>query len=99
GRKGISVLQLKLYRNCIGDVGAASLGELVSASPVTVQEVHLSYNYITDRGAVELLQAISRSGRYPCISQRSESHGRELPLWCAFFSVLGRFAAENTTTY
>jgi len=80
-RKGISVLQLKLYRNCIGDVGAASLGELVSASPLTVQEVHLSYNFISDRGAVELLQAISRSGRYPCLSQRSENHGRELPLW------------------
>lgn len=56
--------------------GAASLGELVSASPLTVQEVqmllvgwlnpltlpcqlkvHLSYNFISDRGAVELLQA------------------------------------------
>eukprot|EP00439_Symbiodinium_sp_Y106_P037046 s928_g4.t1 len=60
-------------------VGAAKIGELVAHSSLAPREVHLSYNCIGDRGAVDLLQAIAKSSRYPCTNERSGD--QRLPLW------------------
>jgi len=52
--KGSSSLRsLELPRNCIGDVGAGALADLVAASP-QLATLLLGYNHIGDLGAVAL---------------------------------------------
>jgi hypothetical protein len=59
--KGSSSLRsLELPRNCIGDVGAGALADLVAASP-QLATLLLGYNHIGDQGAVALAKV--RGGR------------------------------------
>merc|ERR1712183_859832 len=75
--EGIPVQMMKLYKNWISDGGMRALGELIKFAPdPVVQEIHLSHNYITQDGALAILQAVQESKRYPC------NRGREgSPLW------------------
>jgi hypothetical protein len=76
-QEGIPVQMMKLYKNWISDDGMRAVGDLIKFSPdPVVQEIHLSHNYITQDGALAILQAVQESKRYPC------NRGREgSPLW------------------
>jgi len=73
----IPVQMIKLFKNWISDDGVRAIGELIKKSPdPVVQEIHLSHNCITSRGALAIFEVMRDSGRYPC------SRGKEgSPLW------------------
>eukprot|EP00747_Dinoflagellata_sp_TGD_P125286 gnl/TRDRNA2_/TRDRNA2_174140_c0_seq13.p1 gnl/TRDRNA2_/TRDRNA2_174140_c0~~gnl/TRDRNA2_/TRDRNA2_174140_c0_seq13.p1 ORF type:complete len:795 (+),score=145.53 gnl/TRDRNA2_/TRDRNA2_174140_c0_seq13:115-2499(+) len=74
----ISVITLKFFHNQLGDNAAWELGQLIAASPDPVQEVHLSHNYISEKGARWIFEAISRSQRYPYVKEDGKGSA---PIW------------------
>ncbi|CAK0899299.1 unnamed protein product [Prorocentrum cordatum] len=73
----ISVQMLKLFKNSFGDAGMQSIGEFISSQAAEpVQEIHLSHNQITWRGALAVFGAVKDCGLYPC------NRGKDgTPLW------------------
>jgi hypothetical protein len=73
----IGVRILKLFKNCLGRAAASALMDWLVVTPVAVFELHLSHNFITREGAVDILKAVAYNPAYP-----PEKPGRgRVPLW------------------
>ncbi|EGB08332.1 hypothetical protein AURANDRAFT_64255 [Aureococcus anophagefferens] len=70
------VRDLRLYKNRVGDGGAAALAELLQTQRKPMEELHLSDNRVTDRGVATLLEAAHAV--YPV---GGDARRRGWPLW------------------
>ncbi|CEL92088.1 unnamed protein product [Vitrella brassicaformis CCMP3155] len=69
---------LKLYRNHISDTGATAIADLIRALPTALEELHLSHNHLTARGAKAIIEAFDdgrKRGLYP------KNRGGPFPVW------------------
>lgn len=65
GGPALQVRELRLYRNKLGDDGAAKVAEILLSQTQPLYELHLSHNRIGCRGAAAILLALGSSGVYP----------------------------------
>jgi hypothetical protein len=82
----ISVDKIMLHKNLIRDEGAAAIGRLLANSPRPVQEVHLSHNYICNKGICAIMDGVRKADCYPYDTERwlgNKSGTRQAwsPLW------------------
>eukprot|EP00928_Gymnodinium_smaydae_P015045 TRINITY_DN15519_c0_g1_i1.p1 TRINITY_DN15519_c0_g1~~TRINITY_DN15519_c0_g1_i1.p1 ORF type:complete len:495 (+),score=79.20 TRINITY_DN15519_c0_g1_i1:57-1541(+) len=82
-RHRISVEKLKFFRNAVGDVGATAIGRFIGEADSPLHELHLSHNWISEKGVLELFRLVAESERYPCVMRGTNyTYGkRESPLW------------------
>eukprot|EP00919_Chromeraceae_sp_WS-2016_P022274 GHVR01052957.1.p1 GENE.GHVR01052957.1~~GHVR01052957.1.p1 ORF type:complete len:257 (+),score=89.21 GHVR01052957.1:43-813(+) len=71
--------QLKAYKNDITDDGLKQLNILFSRQKIAVEEVHLSHNFLSYKGAHSLLKSISytKDDKGVCVYPRNG----KIPLW------------------
>eukprot|EP00386_Alphamonas_edax_P007104 GDKI01023386.1.p1 GENE.GDKI01023386.1~~GDKI01023386.1.p1 ORF type:complete len:302 (-),score=53.51 GDKI01023386.1:267-1172(-) len=70
---------LRLYKNRIGDSGCWEIVRLLENTPEPIHELHLSHNFITERGATGLVAKIASHGGYPRADPRNPK--RSIPIW------------------
>mmetsp|Transcript_39073 Transcript_39073/g.93760 ORF Transcript_39073/g.93760 Transcript_39073/m.93760 type:complete len:519 (+) Transcript_39073:157-1713(+) len=76
--RGIQCKVLRLHRNCLTDVGAVILAEQILRQTQAVEELHLSYNEISEKGALALGLAIQSHDAYPLTRVRGS---QPVPIW------------------
>ena len=77
---GCFIYHWRCHQNCFGDNFVEFLAEYISTHTSCIHEVHLSHNFITQVGAIHVLQGLKSNAHYPRKIQR----GKQVlyaPLW------------------
>ncbi|CAJ1340184.1 unnamed protein product [Effrenium voratum] len=69
----------RLYHNRLGKHSASMLAMWIRTAPWALFELHLSHNRIPTEGAIEIVQAVANTDKYP--PDRPNSKGMHIPLW------------------
>lgn len=77
----IAADKLKLHKNLLGRAAAQTLMHFLGRTEHPLNELHLSHNYITREGAVDILKGVAWNPRYPGTLRDSVGRLKYVPLW------------------
>ncbi|CAE7858733.1 PDR6 [Symbiodinium microadriaticum] len=80
-RLRIAADKLKLHKNLLGRAAAQTLMHFLGRTEHPLNELHLSHNYITREGAVDILKGVAWNPRYPGTLRDSVGRLKYVPLW------------------
>ncbi|CAE7250835.1 unnamed protein product [Symbiodinium natans] len=73
--------KLKLHRNHLGRAAGQTLMHFLGQTEHPLNELHLSHNFITREGAVDILKGVAWNPRYPATLRDSLGRLKYVPLW------------------